>query len=90
MQFCRYILWLNIKIACFQRVTAHYLDPTDFILHCAVLATKQIVDSHNGKNLVEWTEDVLSTCSISAYQVTAVATDNSANIVKAKDFKRKV
>ena len=45
-------MWNNTNNESFLEVTAYSIDPTTFLLHSYVLATKQVMDSHTDDNLV--------------------------------------
>ena len=69
-------MWTNINNESFLGITAHSIDATTFSLHSYVLATKQVMDSHTGDNLVTWIEQILEDFEVSPYQVDAVVSDN--------------
>jgi len=76
-------MWSSVKMASFVGVTAHFLDTSNFKLKLYMLATKEVAESHTGENLGAWIEAILAEYEISPFQVTAIVTDNGANIVKA-------
>lgn len=76
-------MWSNQNMDCFLTVTIHFFNQN--ILKSYVLTTCDVPTSHTGENLAEIMTNILTEWKILT-KVSAIVTDNGANMVKMCDL----